>query len=579
MTTSRSLPIPSRHRQLTVLVAGEPIPTSQHLLSASIQNSVDRIASVRLVYQDGDAASGNFPLSTADTFMPGQMVEITAGTGNDSHSLFSGKVIRHSLKVRNNSAPQLIVECRHAASQMTVRQNCNYFFDSLDSDVITTLLSDAEVMGNIETTTVHHQQLVQYNASDWDFCLLRARANDRHLICRGNQVDLQSLNRHDPVIELSFGAVILEADLQIDSRMHFSSYQSHTWDISEQQLNRVEGENPAESNAGNITDENLAEVFALDGKVLRHPALNDDEAHIWIKAKWRHQQQNLISGRIKCEGIGSVNVGDTVSISGVGERFNGQAIVTGIRHQFDPTQGWKTHFQFGGIEPVEQLADKTASTDSTALIPGINGLHIGIVVSNEDPDNEYRIRVRMPLMASDDEGTWARLACLDAGPKRGSVFRPEIGDEVILGFLNDDPRKAIILGMLHSSARPAPLQGSDDNHEKVLQTRSKMQWLFNDDTVEMTLQTPKGNRLQLSEDQKSVSLEDQHGNAIIMNEAGIQITSPKAISVKSGTELTLNADASVSAEASTDLKLQGTKSAEISSSVMTKVKAPMVQIN
>ena len=37
----------------------------------------------------------------------------------------------------------------------------------------------------------------------------------------------------------------------------------------------------------------------------------------------------------------------------------------------------------------------------------------------------------------------------DAGENRGSFWRPEIGDEVVLGFLNSDPRDAIILGMLN----------------------------------------------------------------------------------------------------------------------------------
>ena len=42
----------------------------------------------------------------------------------------------------------------------------------------------------------------------------------------------------------------------------------------------------------------------------------------------------------------------------------------------------------------------------------------------------------------------------------------QVGDEVLMGFINDDPNDPIILGMLNSSAKPAPLQGSDENHEK-----------------------------------------------------------------------------------------------------------------
>ena len=80
--------------------------------------------------------------------------------------------------------------------------------------------------------------------------------------------------------------------------------------------------------------------------------------------------------------------------------------------------------------------------------------------SHEAPDGEDRVQVRVPVINSQDDGLWARVATLDAGENRGSFFRPEIGDEVVLGFLNDDPRDPIILGMLNSSAKPAPITAS-----------------------------------------------------------------------------------------------------------------------
>jgi uncharacterized protein involved in type VI secretion and phage assembly len=140
----------------------------------------------------------------------------------------------------------------------------------------------------------------------------------------------------------------------------------------------------------------------------------------------------------------------------------------------------------------------------------VSGLQIGVVVSNEDPDGEHRVRVKMPTVNNDDEGTWARVASLDAGNKRGFFFRPEIDDEVIIGFLNDDPRHAVILGMLHSSAKPAPLDGKDDNHEKVYQSRSEMKWYLNDERKIMTFETPAGNKISLDEDGTKIHIEDQN---------------------------------------------------------------------
>src|SRR5690606_26429567 len=137
---------------------------------------------------------------------------------------------------------------------------------------------------------------------------------------------------------------------------------------------------------------------------------------------------------------------------------------------------------------------------AAGLTGAIHGLQIGIVVQLEnDPDGEDRIRVRIPVINNEDDGIWTRIASLDAGNERGAFFRPEIGDEVIVGFINDDPSDAVVLGMLNSSAKPATIVAQDVNHEKGFTTRSKMHLQFNDDTKTITIDTPAGNSIILDE--------------------------------------------------------------------------------
>ena len=84
-------------------------------------------------------------------------------------------------------------------------------------------------------------------------------------------------------------------------------------------------------------------------------------------------------------------------------------------------------------------------------------MQIGVVTRlKNDPDGENRIMVRIPVIHKDDEGAWCRVSFLDAGNERGMFFLPEIGDEVIVGFINNDPRHGVVLGMLNSRAKPAP---------------------------------------------------------------------------------------------------------------------------
>src|SRR6185295_20278043 len=133
------------------------------------------------------------------------------------------------------------------------------------------------------------------------------------------------------------------------------------------------------------------------------------------------------------------------------------------------------------------------------------------------------ILVKIPVIDNKAQGIWTRVASLDAGNDRGSFFLPEIGDEVIVGFINDDPRDAVVLGMMNSSAKPAPLTAADANDKKGFVTRSNMQMIFDDKKKSFTLQTPAGKQIVVDEDAKLMKLEDENGNKITMDSNGISI--------------------------------------------------------
>ena len=210
----------------------------------------------------------------------------------------------------------------------------------------------------------------------------------------------------------------------------------------------------------------------------------------------------------------------------------------------------------------------------------VNGLQVGIVTQLEaDPDGEDRILVRFPIVDNEGQGIWARVATLDAGENRGSFFRPEIDDEVIVGFINGNPKDAIVLGMMNSSAKPAPITASDDNHEKGFVTRSEMKVIFNDDDISMTLETPNGNKMVISDADGGIKLEDENGNFIEMNSEGITIESATAINYKSGTDTTIESGTNLDIKAGTQLKAEGAAGAEVSTGAIAILKGSLVQIN
>jgi len=579
MPDGRTLPIAAAHRELTVKVDGAAVGREHQLLGASVTLAADRVASARLAYLDGSASGGSFPLADSDLFLPGKRVEVAAGADGDTTTLFTGIVTRHAIRVRDHSASQLVIECRHPAMKMTLGRPSASYFGQADSDVIATLAGRSGVAMEVEATSPAHQQLVQHRCSDWDFLLARAAANGKLVYPRDDGLVVKApAIAAEPAVTLQFGATLLELDAEIDARSQYKSVRGVSWDPAQQALVEVEGATPAIAGPGNLAADDLAAVGALERLELRHASIGEAEAQAWADAHWLRSRLDKASGRAKCEGIATIRPGDTVAFAGAGKRVDGNVLVTAVRHEFDTVQGWKTHVQFG--HPGSHRADGDAATRAAAgLVAPVHGLQVGVVVSNEDPDGEHRVRIRMPMVDAADEGIWARVASLDAGSDRGFFFRPEVGDEVVAGFLDDDPRRAVILGMLHSSAKPAPLQGSDDNHQKLFKSRAGMRLFFDDDRKVLVLDTPAGNALTLSEADKSLVLADQNGNSITLDAEGIRIESATAFQAKAATEVALESGTSFGAKAGTQLKLEGGTQAELSSSAMTKVSGGMVKIN
>jgi uncharacterized protein involved in type VI secretion and phage assembly len=132
--------------------------------------------------------------------------------------------------------------------------------------------------------------------------------------------------------------------------------------------------------------------------------------------------------------------------------------------------------------------------------------------------------------------------------------------------------------MLHSSAKPPPLEATEDNHQKTYVSRSGISLLFDDDKKVVTLETPGGNRLSLSDEDQGILIEDQNGNQIVLNGDGIALASAKELTLKASTDFKAEAvNAEIKGTAS--VKAEGSSSAEVVSSGALTLKGGMVMIN
>ena len=112
----------------------------------------------------------------------------------------------------------------------------------------------------------------------------------------------------------------------------------------------------------------------------------------------------------------------------------------------------------------------------------LDGVYVGVVTNNKDPDNQARVKVRFPWLDDELESHWCRLATIYAGSGRGSYFVPEVGDEVLLVFELGDMNQPFVIGSLWNGKDDLPEPGhpdGQDNH-KVIETRSGHRICFDD---------------------------------------------------------------------------------------------------
>jgi len=572
----------------TLMSGGADVSGQYHLLALEVVRELNRIPAATIELRDGDPAQATFGASSAEHFLPGQEIEIRLGYRASNARVFKGVVVKHALRVRRN-ASMLVVECRDSAARMSGLRQTRHYLKRKDSEIIDEIAAPYGLERDIADSGPAPQEVVQYDATDWDFVLCRAEANGMVVALEDGKLRVQRPRPdQDPAVTVYFGRTLLELDAEIDARVQSRVVRATSWSAADQALSEAEGHEPGLPAAGNLKPDQVAAAVGNDAEVLRHGgALSQPELQAWADARLLRERLAKVRGRARCQGFSAARPGMMVALRGVGTRMEGSHYVSGVRHRL-AGGSWETDLQLGLDPRPFAAAFALAAPPAAGLLPAVAGLQVGVVTAlTGDPGHEERIAVRLPFASNSSDGVWARLAAFDAGPERGAVFRPEIGDEVVLGFLDNDPRHPVVLGGLHSSARPAPVAAEDANPRKGYVSREKLRLLFDDGARSVLLETPAGNRIELSEDAKGIALRDQNGNRVTLDANGIVVESAKDLVLKAAGDVRIEGSKNVGVDAKSRLKASGAAGAELSSGANTKVeggatvvvKGGMIQIN
>jgi uncharacterized protein involved in type VI secretion and phage assembly len=153
----------------------------------------------------------------------------------------------------------------------------------------------------------------------------------------------------------------------------------------------------------------------------------------------------------------------------------------------------------------------------------VEGVVIGLVTNVADPLKQNRVKVHFPWLDDGHETDWVRIATMMAGGTRGSMFMPEVNDEVLVAFEHGDTRFPFVIGFLWNGQDAPP--GTDVRDRKIV---SK-----NNHQIRVLDASPSGGS------KGALIIEDAHGNRITMSNGHIHVKSTSVLELE-GATITLN---------------------------------------
>jgi Rhs element Vgr protein len=581
---------------VAITVNGQPLADTYSLLSVDVEREINRIPYARACIADGSIADATYAASETETFLPGAQVTVSAGYGSQSGSLFSGVIVSQGIRLLPDGSTALVVTCIDKAAALTLVRDSAQYVQQKDSDIISSLIAEAGLTADVEATTYQHPQLLRQYASAWDFIVSRADANGMLVMVEDGTVRVRTPSFQPPALVVRLGEAIGELDAELDARRQLAGITSKAWSPSQQAVVTASGSEPTVNEQGNVTGSTLASAIATStDALLTMSDAPQDVLQAWANAQLQRNRLARIHGSVAFPGHAAPLPGTTLELAGLGARFNGAAFITSVRHAIEAGR-WITRVGYG-LSPMAYTSARRdiEAPGAAGLVPPARGLQAAVVKQvHEDPDGQRRVLVTLPLVSNGDAGLWVRVLAPYASGNAGVCFLPEVGDEVLLGFLGDDPGAAVLLGSLHSSVNAAPFTPDQPNTTKGIVTRSQLKVTFDDEKKVLEMRTPGGHIVTLSDDAKSITIADSNGNSTVLDSSGITLKSPKDIVLTATGTVKVSATAGISLDSPADVKInglnvnlsataalsaQGNASAKLAASGMVTVQGSMVMIN
>ena len=360
--------------------------------------------------------------------------------------LFVGEVTVVEYSYGANSAREVSVRAYDALHRLRKRQ-ATRLHDDVDLASLTRTLTAGTGLA-VRAEPIRLGRVYQCARTDLDLLVHTSRRVGRFPVVDDGVLHLVSLDGDgdgdgEPIV-LELGSNLHSATIEISQEPAYRSATTARWDPG----TATGSSRTASSGRGRagVRADPAPESVGGGGVLLRNDeVLGDDElATALAQAELDVRVAAEVSASLVADGDPSLRPGRRVRLLGVQESVEGTYTVSEAVHTLTGS-GYET----------------TVSTRPPAGPGGRprDQVTLGVVDRVDDPESRGRAVLRLPAYPELRTG-WAPVLVSAAGPGKGVVALPDVGDTVLVLLPAGDPDQAIVLGGLYGAGR-TPDAGTD----------------------------------------------------------------------------------------------------------------------
>jgi phage protein D len=491
--------------------------------------------------------------------------------GRGETPLFDGEVTGIEPDFREGTIADLVVRAYDRSHRLHRGAITKTYANMTDSAIASDVASQASLQAEVDATSTEHKHVYQHGQTHMEFLRERARRIGYDVYVEGRTLYFKAGTAQGESVNLEWGDNLRSFRPVLSLGEQVNEVEVRGWDPATKR--EIVGQASSGEAAPDIGEPEpggaQAEgAFGSATEMAVSAGVADQaEADELAQAILNNYDGAFVEAEGECFGLPGLMARKRVTISALGDRFNGTYRVTSARHVWSTGKDYMTTFTVRGRRDETLTRLITGPEEPRTTWPVMTG----IVTDIDDPDDLGRVTVKFPWLNPDLSSNWARVVAPGAGADRGMLWLPEVNDEVLVAFEQGDIARPIVIGGLWNGEDATPIDKSTA--------------IANGAVVQRVLVTRVGHKIILAEENPAfVQIETAGGHILVLHDddGKIEITTSGGAVLSlddNGNKITIKGDGNLEIEAGLNATIKAGGNMEIEASGNLTIKGAMIQLN